>query len=605
MIIWIAASRHSPKPNKGHPLPSRSKPGRILAAAALACIECISLTCPGQNLAQNPAQNLAQNPGQDPGPLPRQDPAPTYPVQGVVLNSLTRQPIPRALVDAATDATLTDGEGRFELNLPAGIAQITTRRPGYASDARNATHAVRVDASTPSLSFSLTPFATITGRVILSTGEEASGIAVSAFRRSTFNGHDRWNRQNNAMTNSEGVFRIEDIEAPVAYVLCTEPSHDRANSIPGSARATFGYPSVCYPEAFSSSETISSANLLNLTPGQQAAINIALAREPFYRVSVAVLNHPATQGVYMEIHDSGGRHVDYWSRWNPQQGIVQVDLPNGQYYAEVRSNGPVSVYGRVDFKVANAPLSGLSVTLVPLHPLLVRVHRDFTATDPQTNGTAFVHGGLQGGAPERNAGLNLSLAGADSLAGEMGGGLQPAKGATDPNLFEIENISPGRYWIETFPFEGYIASITSGGVDLTRQPMVIGSGDTAAPIDVELRNDGGQIKGTINQPPAQSASAGELSTTYLYALPAFPTTSLPQRTESRNGLPFTFTNLAPGPYKIVATAQEIDPNDSAQLSPYAAKGQPVTIQPGGTENLQLDVIPSIAATSAGSEDQSQ
>jgi hypothetical protein len=55
----------------------------------------------------------------------------------------------------------------------------------------------------------------------------------------------------------------------------------------------------------------------------------------------------------------------------------------------------------------------------------------------------------------------------------------------------------------------------------------------------------------------------------------------------------------------VATAQEIDPNDSAQLSPYAAKGQPVTIQPGGTENLQLDVIPSIAATSAGSEDQSQ
>jgi len=561
---------------------------RIFAVAALACL--IGACVP--SAAENPSQLQALN--------PVQDASATYPVQGVVLNSLTHQPIPRALVDATTDATLTDGDGHFELNLPAGVMQITTRRPGYISDGRS-THAVRVAPEMPGLTFYLSPTATITARVTLSTGEDASAISFTVFRRGSFNGHERWSQQGNAVTNSEGILRIEDIESPASYILCSSPSHDLTTSLPTSADVTFGFPSICYPETFSSAadtSNLSSANLLNVAPGQQAEVSITLTREPFYRTSIAVPDHSPAQGVYVQIRDAGGRPLEYWSHWNPQQGIAQVSLPNGQYYAEARSNGATSSYGRVDFKVANAPISGLSMMLHPLRPLLVHLHRDFTVTDPQSIAIG------NGGSPDGNAGLNLNLANVDSLAGEMGGGLQPARGATDPNLFQVENVVPGRYWVETFPFSGYVTSITSGGVDLARQPLVIGTGDTAAPIEVTLRNDGGQIKGTINQPQTSSAApTPELNTTFIYAIPAFPTTSPLQRTESQNALPFVFSNLAPGRYKIVATDKEIDPNDTLQLAPYAARGQAVTIQSSGTENLQLDIVPAFPASASEGSDQ--
>ena len=63
-----------------------------------------------------------------------------YPVKGVVLNSVTHQPVARALVDAHEAAVLTDNDGRFELSLPAGGAQISVRRPGYGSRGRATNH---------------------------------------------------------------------------------------------------------------------------------------------------------------------------------------------------------------------------------------------------------------------------------------------------------------------------------------------------------------------------------------------------------------------------------------------------------------------------------
>ena len=55
----------------------------------------------------------------------------TFPVDGVVENSLTHQPVARALVESASDAVLTDSQGRFELHLPESAADLRVRRPGY------------------------------------------------------------------------------------------------------------------------------------------------------------------------------------------------------------------------------------------------------------------------------------------------------------------------------------------------------------------------------------------------------------------------------------------------------------------------------------------
>jgi hypothetical protein len=50
-------------------------------------------------------------------------------VSGVVVNSVTKQPIPRALVEAGQHAMLTDDEGNFEFRISPKIArcQLTNR----------------------------------------------------------------------------------------------------------------------------------------------------------------------------------------------------------------------------------------------------------------------------------------------------------------------------------------------------------------------------------------------------------------------------------------------------------------------------------------------
>lgn len=516
-----------------------------------------------------------------------QDAPTTYPVKGVVLDSVSHQPIARALVDASADAVLTDNDGHFLLNLPPGEAQITLRRPGYGARGRGISHAVRVGANMPDLTFTLTPEAMISGHVTLSTGDEADGIRIVAYRRRVVNGREAWAMQSIVTTNSEGAFRLANLEAPASYMLYSMPVHERVGATaPGMVG--YGYPSLYYPGV----ADFAGADVIALSPGQQAQADFSLTRQPFYPVSISMPERQQGRGVGMQIHDASGRTQEFSTRWNAQRDAAEVNLPNGRYYAEVRAGGEAQMYGRVDFTVAGGPVSGLSVTPVPLHAVAVEVHKEFSATGGSISGVSYA---ASGSGPDVNPGINVNLVSADAFEPMMGnGGLHRMDGVSDSSLFALENVLPGRYWVETFPFEGYVSSITSGGVDLAREPLVIGAGGATAPIEITLRNDFGTIKGQINQSAAAAASPGlgETATVDIYAIPLFPTSSRIPQSATQAGGEFTMTNVAPGAYHVIAVdqAQEIDPNDPQDLARFTGKGQTVTVEANGTANAQLDVI---------------
>jgi len=171
-----------------------------------------------------------------------------YPVHGVVLNTLTREPIARVLVENNNAAELTDGDGRFELNLPEGMVQITVRRPGYNARGQDQNHTVKVGPNTPELTFYLTPQATITGHVTLSTGEPADGITFLAYRKAIVEGRERWEVGNSASTDSEGTFRMANLATPGLWVLCSVPSQEhpaaRSAGALAPAASTPGFPSI-------------------------------------------------------------------------------------------------------------------------------------------------------------------------------------------------------------------------------------------------------------------------------------------------------------------------------------------------------------------------
>ena len=513
-----------------------------------------------------------------------------YVVKGVVLNSVTHQPVARALVDSHQGAVLTDNEGSFELNLPEGITQISVKRPGYGTHGQAFAHAVRVGPNLAPLTFNIIPEALITGQVTLSTSDPADGIRVIAYRRRAVNGHEEWMMENSTRTNSEGGFRISGLH-PGEYLVYTMPSRETDGPPPRGA-PVYGYPAAYYPGV----PDLASAAVLTLSAGQHAQADFILARQPFYHVTVSVTNREIGSGINLQVHDRNGRPVGSMVHFNAEQGMAEMNLPSGSYFLEGRYRGESQLYGRVDFTVAGAPVSGMHLALAPLHPIAVTIRRAFTSNTANGGGVLLADGSPSNG--PSGAGVNISLIPADEFFGPMRGlgSLRPAEGSTDSGAFEIENATPGRYWVEASPFEGYVSSITSGGVDLARDALVVGAGGSTAPIDVTLRDDTATITAQINTglPGSQSpaSSVGEQHEVYVYAIPLFPFSGPIRMSGGQGSGEVSIPGLAPGSYRVIAfdAPQEIDFHTPEGLAKYATMGATATVDAGGSAHVQLDII---------------
>jgi hypothetical protein len=527
-----------------------------------------------------------------------QEAPPTYTVRGVVLNSITRRPIARALVNGQSDAALTDNDGRFEINLNEGFTQILVRRIGYNSNGPMAAHPLKVGPNLPELTFYLTPESSVNVHVSLSGGDAADGIRFNAYRKRILGGHGMWMQQGSFTTDSEGNFRMVNLESPASYVICSVASAEIAAPI-GSGKTTYGYPPTCFPGVTDPS----TATPISVLPGQQTEAEITLTRQPFYPVTILTPARGQGPMAGISIMAQGGRGTGFPVRMNSQLGMVEVNLPNGRYYAESRlNNGKTQAYGRTDFQVSGGPLVGLPLVMHPLAPIQLEIHRDFT---PNANQVWNAFNSSIGN--DNNPGLNINLVSADGTPNNMGGhNLQHPPGSSDNNLFEMNDVLPGRYWVQTFTFQGYVSSITAGGVDLAREPLVIGPGGATAPIEIDLSNNGGQINGTINSSSLPSAAPGsdegQISMVFGYAIPQFPSSSQMSSTVTQGSGRLMFANLAPGAYRVVALdkPEEIDIDDPVAMARWAAHGQTVTVEPGATASVQLDVFKTVESAEEGS-----
>jgi hypothetical protein len=526
--------------------------------------------------------------------LPQETSANGYSVRGTVVNDLSGQPIARALVSIDQDhAMLTGSGGEFSFdNVPAGQASVSVQKPGYAGfgstiggmhNARNfqiePPRRIEVGPDMPALIFRLTPLASIAGRVTLSTADPADGIKVQIFARRFRNGRPAWTAESQATTRSDGSFRVADLE-PGAYMIATMASVDRPGYAGRSSGSIWGYPSLYYPGV----TDVASAGIIALTAGQQAEADLTLTRQQFFPVTALVSSGPDTPANF-DIFDGGGRPTGLSVRYDRREGLAHATVPNGTWTMEAHAYGKTMQWGRTDFQVNGAPVSFV-ISILPVPKIPVVIHREF-ATNSEASGAIITDSG---------PGMNLFLAPADGLAlGRAGGGLDQAGDTEWMNINQ-----PGRYWIgaQAFP-PTYISSISSGGTDLSSSPLVVIPGSDPMPIEVTLRNDPGTITGQISgQGAATSGTPGEQPRVWIYAIPLFPTAgNLPEGSMQSAGQ-FTIPNLAPGSYRVVAcdAPQEIDFHTTEGLAPWAAKGQTVTVDPGGTASVELEILHTTAAS---------
>jgi hypothetical protein len=536
-------------------------------------------------------------------------------IHGVVINSVTHEPIDRALVFSPDNrfATLTNSEGRFEFALakadPADggsnrLYSLMARKPGFLNDPSQLTN--NLENYTPSerskdLTLTLTPEAVLAGTVILPTSEAPDSITLELFRRQVQDGRARWVQAGASRTMSDGQFRFADLQAGSYKLLTSElldsdpVNYDPALSAGGDASGgrgpLFGYPPVYYQGA----SDFESASVVQLAAGQTQAVNLALVKQAYYRVKVPVIvpgsDHPE-YGLQVTVYAHDHKGPGFSLGHNPVHRAIEGMLPNGTYTVEAtvfQPNG-ASMTGLQTIAIKGAPIDGPTMVLASNGLIAVNVKEEFTAADQtplRTYSGASHSVALKG----PRSYLNVTLETADDFGTGRNVSLRNPTRPGDESMV-IEGASAGSYWVKVYSSRGYAASIRSGNLDLLHQPLVVGVGGTAAPIEITMRDDTAEISGTVDgvTSPAENPGGAAQNRAHVYCIPLADSSGYFTEIGVQPGGSFEFAGLPPGTYRLLAfdgAPMEFEYRNPEAMQAYDAKGMVVHLAGGQKERVTL------------------
>jgi hypothetical protein len=575
-------------------------------------------------------------------------------IRGIVINSVTHEPITRALVFSPDNrfATLSNSEGRFDFTLqkvdsaPDGGSGSTTpvgdpiqsstpnrpymlmaRKPGFLADAYSQAQNLQNEAM-KDFTLALTPESLIVGAVTLPTSEPPDNIMLQVFRRQVQDGRAHWFPVGGAQSTSDGQFRFADLPAGT-YKLLTHELLDRDPltidplTLPRSndpRGQLFGYPPVYYQSA----PDFGSAATIQLAAGQTQTVNLSLVKLPYYRVKVPVINAP-DNGIAVNVYAHGRKGPGFSLGYNNSDHAIEGMLPDGTYTIEASRFGPDGVTGLQTISIKGAPIDGPSMTLVSNASIPVIVKEEFTSADNQGSMTWNINGRstvIKG--PRRY--LSVTLEPADDFRVGPQVSLRDPRRADDALV--IDGAPAGSYWVRVNSSRGYPASIRSGNLDLQHQPLVVGAGGTASPIEITMRDDTAEISGTVEgvTPPAQGpinvggaggvsgdargwtsyAPLGGQAAAHIYCIPLADSSG--QLTEiwvTPDGS-FVSQGLAPGAYRLLAfdrEQHELEYRNPEALRTYDSKGPVVRVVGGQKEHVQLQLISTGISAGVSENDQ--
>src|SRR3981189_244973 len=301
-------------------------------------------------------------------------PAQAAHLRGMVLNSLTHEPIGAALVVASVNrfATMTDDRGHFEFTFPrpeaektagfagtsdvrsletsqfqhAGINRPTmlrARKTGFLSR-NNGQEGLLLSPAQQELTISLVPEARIVGHVVLPGSDGSDKIQVELYRRQVREGREHWEPAGTAMSRSDGEFRFAELSAG-SYKLLTHELLDRDPLTFNPRGQLFGYPPVYYPAA----PDFATAAVIRLSPGEIYQPKVSPAKREYYPVKLAVKNAPASLQARIQVWPQGHPGPGYSLGYNPGDELIEGLLPDGSYTVQVTTYGPNAMTGMLNF----------------------------------------------------------------------------------------------------------------------------------------------------------------------------------------------------------------------------------------------------------------
>ena len=499
------------------------------------------------------------------GPASQSISSARYAVTGTVVNSVTGEPIRRALVQISLgriQSVLTDANGQFEFkDLPAGSTGVDAQKPGFfeqreLSDAQTGLTTVAIGPNPQSLVLKLIPEGVISGHIQSANGEAIENLTVRVYRSQIVDGRMRWMPTGGGSTNADGEFRIAELK-PGTYHLEAGPSGFSPEAVL-SAKVRDAYPALLYPGV----DDLNAATPLEIAPGQHVNADFSMKPVQFFKVSGTIQGiAPASTNLFLL--DKLGTALPVEEQVDVATGQFHAKVPAGQHTLQVAAwgEGGVQLSGEVPL-VVNSEINGVKIALAPESEIPVYVKAE--ATHPTS---------LKSGLHPR-----FTLTSSEEMYPQVHAAMEQNPGSARMSL---PNVSPGTYFSDikvNAPW--YVSSAQCGSLDLLRNELTVSAGVQTPAIEIVLRDDAARLTAHIN-----SAS----STTRTFVLLLADTGLF--HDETVLGDTATFDNLAPGSYSVFAFDRvDIEYRNPMVLQQYASRAAHITLQPEARQELNLDLI---------------
>jgi hypothetical protein len=481
-------------------------------------------------------------------------------VRGSVVNSVTGEPIARALVSlvaGSEKSTMTDASGAFHFeDVPEGSAVAMAERPGFSHlDERAVPFPIAGDID--GLVIPLIPQAVISGRVASLQNVPIEDLPVHLYRRTYVNGRVQWQTANQVSSDDDGQFRLAGL-LPGSYCLSVGPENWRERA-PGSRPR--GYGQVFYPNGID----FSSAGVISVSAGQQVEADLSLTQEPLFEISGQAVGLPPAVEVAVQLMSSAGEPLPVQQMHSERHDFSTYVAPGRYTLKAFASSDSQSLSGTVPLNVTGNT-AGIQIGLGTRAIIPVNVHTDSSGgrEQPMANVSVTL-------LPTPN-GSNLAQLWARPVAGRRGS-------------LEIAGAEGNSYSVDINAYNKYVVSATSGSIDLLRNDLVVGADGRAEPIEIVLGSDGGGVSGNVHLPNRSSGAT-------VLLVPERGAAGQVTSADAQANGDFHFEQVRPGDYLLLAIehGDDLEYQNPDVLSAYLSSATRVSISPKQQVSATLELI---------------
>ena len=478
-------------------------------------------------------------------------------IGGVVVNSATGEPIPRALVTAIrfnrpkagerfapgqpfVAKTFTDTGGAFRFTgLAVGHYNLSAEKPQFLSGVgREALQGIDLTSSLEGSRIALTPLGVITGKVTDTEGEPLRGVNILALSARVNDGIRVTHADRNVATDDRGMFRLWNLQ-PGKYFLKAAGMRGSTLTYSGDTTPQLFAEESFVPVYYGGAQTLDSAAPLTVAAGTEAQADFSLKMQPSYKIRGTVSNFVPHQSAVFQLLASEEDVSSSRVTVNNETGRFEIqDVLPGTYVLRATQR---QTSGEAAVTVGGTDVNGVNLVLSPAVEVRGTVRWTNSETPRDRSGNVM----LERMVNQCEVGLHR---GEKSFSSEF----------EENGEFVIKNVLPANYRVSVTCFDGYANSVAAGRQDLLANPLLrVGAGAETS-IEIVATHGGGKVQATVR-------TANETSEEDLVQALLVPTSSgntgpalQPCWRQAQAEYRCDFSKLAPGVYTAYAFLKRED-----------------------------------------------